>query len=104
MYAVITTGGKQYRVQEGDTLKIESLKDASEGAVVSFNQVLMVGIGDTVKIGKPLIDGCTVEATVLANGRHKKIRIVKFRRRKHHMKWQGHRQNYTEVKITKIEG
>jgi large subunit ribosomal protein L21 len=104
MYAVIITGGKQYRVHEGDTIKIETLKDADEGAVVSFNQVLMVGSGDAVRVGRPILEGGAVEATVVSNGRHKKIRIIKFRRRKHHMKCQGHRQNYTEVKITKILG
>ena len=102
MYAVISTGGKQYRVQQGDTLKVESLLEATEGAVINFNQVLLVGSGEGVKVGKPFVEGCTVEATVLSHGRHKKIRIIKFNRRKHHMKWQGHRQNYTEVKITQI--
>jgi large subunit ribosomal protein L21 len=101
MYAVIMSGGKQYRVQEGDTLKLESLPQ-EVGNVFDFEKVLMVGEGETVKVGKPYIDGCKVAATVVSHGRHKKIRIVKFRRRKHHMKSQGHRQNYTEVTITKI--
>lgn len=102
MYAVIVSGGKQYRVQEGDTLKLESLPE-EVGAEVKFAQVLMVGEGDKVKLGRPYLDGCKVVATVLSQGRGKKIEIVKFRRRKHHEKWQGHRQNYTEVKITQIK-
>lgn len=102
MYAVIFSGGKQYRVQEGDTLKLESLPE-EVGSAISFDKILMVGEGDSVKVGRPYIDGCTVSGTVVSQGRHKKIHIVKFRRRKHHMKWQGHRQNYTEVKITQIQ-
>lgn len=102
MYAVIMSGGKQYRVQEGDTLKLESLPE-DIGATVNFDKILLVGEGDKVKLGLPYLDGCKVSATVLSQGRHKKIHIVKFRRRKHHEKWQGHRQNYTEVKITQIE-
>lgn len=103
MYAVIFSGGKQYRVQEGDVLKIESLPEADEGSTINFDRVLAVGEGSDIKVGKPYLDGCKVSATVVSKGRHKKIRIVKFRRRKHHLKWQGHRQNYTEVKITQIE-
>lgn len=102
MYAVIISGGKQYRVQEGDTLKLESLPEEVGGQVV-FDQVLMVGEGESVKVGKPFLKDGKVAGTVLSQGRHKKIRIVKFRRRKHHMKWQGHRQNFTEVKITQIQ-
>lgn len=102
MYAVIVSGGKQYRVQEGDTLKLESLPEAV-GAEFNFAQVLMIGEGDKIKLGRPYLDGCKVSATVLSQGRGKKIEIVKFRRRKHHEKWQGHRQNYTEVKITQIQ-
>lgn len=102
MYAVILSGGKQYRVQEGDTLKLESLPE-EVGSTFKFEKVLMVGEGDQVKLGLPYLDSCTVSATVLSQGRHKKIEIVKFRRRKHHEKWQGHRQNYTEVKITQIQ-
>lgn len=101
MYAVICSGGKQYRVQEGDTLKLESLPQ-EVGATINFDKILMVGEGDSVKMGRPFIDGCKVSATVVSKGRHKKIHIVKFRRRKHHEKWQGHRQNYIEVKITEI--
>ena len=102
MYAVIFSGGKQYRVQEGDTLKLESLPE-EVGSTVNFDKILMVGEGSDIKVGRPYLDGCKVSATVLSQGRHKKIHIVKFRRRKHHDKWQGHRQNYTEVKITQIE-
>lgn len=102
MYAVILSGGKQYRVQEGDTLKLESLPE-EVGSTVNFDKILMVGEGDSVKVGRPYLDGSKVSATVVSQGRHKKIHIVKFRRRKHHEKWQGHRQNYTEVKITQIE-
>ena len=101
MYAVICSGGKQYRVKEGETIKLESLP-AEIGSEFDFDQVLMVGEGDSVKIGAPLVKGCKVTATVVSQDRHKKVYIVKFRRRKHHEKWQGHRQNYTEVKITKI--
>lgn len=103
MYAVILSGGKQYRVKEGDILKLESLPEEA-GATIQFDKVLMVGEGDKLKIGRPYLEGSTVAATVVSQGRHKKIRIVKFRRRKHHEKWQGHRQNYTEVKITEIKG
>lgn len=101
MYAVIVSGGKQYRVKQGDTLKIETLGQ-EVGQTVHFDKVLLVGEGESVKVGKPYVDGCVVAATVLSEGRHDKIHIVKFRRRKHHMKWMGHRQNYTEVKITQI--
>jgi large subunit ribosomal protein L21 len=101
MYAVIFSGGKQYRVQEGDTLKIETLPEEI-GATVSFDHVLLVGEGSKVKVGSPYVKGCKVSAKVLSQGRHKKIDIVKFRRRKHHEKWQGHRQNFTEVQITQI--
>lgn len=101
MYAVIFSGGKQYRVQEGDTLKLETLP-VEVGSTVDFDKILMVGEGESVKVGHPYLAGGKVSATVLSQGRHKKIHIVKFRRRKHHEKWQGHRQNYTEVKITQI--
>lgn len=101
MYAVIFSGGKQYRVQEGDTLKLESLPN-EVGSTFSFDKVLLIGSGDKIKLGAPYLDGGKVSATVVSQGRHKKIEIVKFRRRKHHEKWQGHRQNYTEVKITQI--
>ena len=103
MYAVIKTGGKQYRVTQGETLRVETL-EASEGDAVEFDHVLMVGEGEDVKIGTPLVDGGKVTATVKAHGRAKKVEIIKFRRRKHHMKKMGHRQNYTEVEITGISG
>src|SRR5579864_2093210 len=102
MYAVIFSGGKQYRVQEGDTLKLETLPEDID-STFNFDKVLMIGEGDQIKLGRPYIDGCKVSATIVSQGRHKKIHIVKFRRRKHHMKRQGHRQNYTEVKILRIE-
>lgn len=101
MYAVILTGGKQYRVEEGDVLKIETLPH-EVGASFDFDKVLMVGVGDDVKVGKPFLSDSKVSATVVSEGRHKKVHIIKFRRRKHHEKWQGHRQNYLEVKISKI--
>lgn len=101
MYAVIKTGGKQYRVAQGDTLKVEKL-DAGEGDSVEFDQVLMVGEGEDVKIGTPYIDGSRVTATVKGHGRGDKVEIIKFRRRKHHMKRAGHRQDYTELEITGI--
>jgi large subunit ribosomal protein L21 len=101
MYAVIKTGGKQYRVAQGDTLKVEKL-DADEGDSVEFDQVLMVGEGADVRIGTPYIDGSRVTATVKGHGRGDKVEIIKFRRRKHHMKRAGHRQDYTELEITGI--
>jgi len=101
MYAVIQTGGKQYRVTEGDILKIEKLT-AEEGASVEFDQVLMVKDGETINIGTPLVKGGKVTATVETQGRGKKVEIIKFRRRKHHMKRQGHRQSFTQIKITGI--
>lgn len=100
MYAVIVSGGKQHRVVEGETLKLEKI-EAATGESVEFDQVLMVG-GDSVKIGTPTLEGAKVTAEVLAQGRHDKVRIMKFNRRKHHMKQAGHRQWYTEVKITSI--
>ncbi|MGB0955038.1 MAG: 50S ribosomal protein L21 [Panacagrimonas sp.] len=103
MYAVIKTGGKQYKVASGDTLKIETLQ-AEVGAEVSFDQVLMLGEGEAVKVGSPLVEGGLVKAEVLAHGRGDKIRIVKHRRRKHYHREQGHRQNFTQVKITDIAG
>lgn len=101
MYAVIKTGGKQYRVAEGDTLKIEDL-NVEVGDSISFDEVLMISKDDKFTVGTPFIKGGVVTAEVLANGRHKKIKIIKFRRRKHHMKRMGHRQNFTQVKITSI--
>ena len=101
MYAVIKTGGKQYRVEEGDVVRIEKIEVAT-GESVDFDQVLLVANGDDVKVGQPMLDGAKVTAEVLEQGRHKKIKIVKFRRRKHSRKQAGHRQWFTEVKITGI--
>ncbi len=100
MYAVIESGGKQHRVIEGETLKLEKI-DVPTGDSVEFDRVLMVG-GDTVKIGTPLVEGGKVTAEVVSHGRHDKIKIVKFNRRKHYRRETGHRQWYTEVKITGI--
>jgi large subunit ribosomal protein L21 len=101
MYAVIQTGGKQYRVARGETLKIESLV-AEAGQQIEFDKVLMVQTDDGLKVGKPYLESGKVTATIKAHGRHPKVRIVKFRRRKHYMKQAGHRQNYTEIQITDI--
>ena len=101
MYAVIKTGGKQYRVEEGDVLKLEQLP-GEVGQEISFLEVLMMAEGETITCGTPLLANAVVKAEVLEHGRHKKIRIIKFRRRKHYMRRQGHRQNYTQVKITAI--
>lgn len=101
MYAVIQTGGKQYRVAPGDRLKVEKIT-AEAGASVELDKVLMVADGENVKVGKPYLDGGVVTATVKTHGRGKKVKIIKFRRRKHHMKRQGHRQWFTELEITGI--
>ena len=101
MYAVIRTGGKQYRVVSGEKLKIEQIP-AEVGAEVTLDQVLMLGQGEAVQIGTPLVTGAAVRATVLSHGRHDKIRIFKMRRRKHSQKHQGHRQNYTEIRVDAI--
>ncbi len=101
MYAVIKTGGKQYRVAAGQKLKIEQIP-ADIGQEISLDQVLSVGEGDQLKIGTPFVSGAVVKATVLAQGRHPKVKIFKMRRRKHYQKRQGHRQNYTEVRIEAI--
>ena len=101
MYAVIKTGGKQYRVSSGDKLKIEKLA-ADVGSEVTFDQVLMVGGEGDIKLGAPVLSGASVKATVLAQGRGEKIHIFKMRRRKHYRKSQGHRQDYTEVQISNI--
>lgn len=103
MYAVIESGGKQHRVVEGETLKLEKI-EVAPGETVEFDKVLMVGEGEGVSIGAPYVEGGKVTAEVIAQGRHKKVKIVKFRRRKHSMKQAGHRQWYTEVKITGIKG
>ena len=101
MYAVVQTGGKQYRVAEGDTIKVEKL-GADEGASVELDKVLMVADGENVTVGAPYVDGGRVIATVKSHGRGKKVKIIKFRRRKHHMKRQGHRQWFTELQVTGI--
>jgi large subunit ribosomal protein L21 len=101
MYAVIESGGKQHRVVEGETLKLEKIEVAT-GETVEFDKVLMVG-GDTIKIGTPLVAGGKVTAEVIAHGRHQKVKIIKFHRRKHYRRETGHRQWFTEVKITGIK-
>ena len=101
MYAIIVTGGKQYRVMKDEVLRVEKI-DAETGANVEINEVLMVGNGDSVTVGAPTVAGAKVTATIKSHGRLDKIRIVKFRRRKHHSKQMGHRQHFTEIKITGI--
>ncbi|GAB5604579.1 50S ribosomal protein L21 [Sideroxyarcus sp. TK5] len=101
MYAVIKTGGKQYRVVQGETLKIETVAGDVGGEIV-LDKVLAVGDGAGIKIGKPMLEGATVKATIISNGRHDKVTIFKMRRRKHYQKHQGHRQNYTEIRIDGI--
>ena len=101
MFAVIKTGGKQYRVSQGDKLRVETL-EADEGASVNLDQILMVGEGDKVTVGAPTVAGASVTAKALSHGRGKKVDIVKFRRRKHYRRQMGHRQNYTELEITGV--
>jgi len=101
MYAIFTTGGKQYRVSQGDVLDIEKL-DVEEGASVDFDNVLMVSNDDAVQIGAPYVEGGKVTATVTKQGRGKKVEIIKFKRRKHHQKRTGHRQYLTTVEITGV--
>jgi large subunit ribosomal protein L21 len=101
MYAVIRTGGKQYKVAAGGKLKVESLP-AEVGSAIEINDVLMVADGDDIKIGAPVLAGASVKATVLSHGRGEKVMIFKMRRRKHYRKTQGHRQNYTEIRIDGI--
>lgn len=101
MYAVIATGGKQYRVEEGQVINLEKL-DGDIGNAVNFDKILMIVDENKVNVGKPYIEGAVVSAEVVEHGRAKKINILKFRRRKHHMKRQGHRQSFTQVKITSI--
>ena len=103
MFAVISTGGKQYRVQEGTVLRVEKLT-ADAGASVDFDQVLMTGEGASVKLGAPFLSGGKVTATIQSHGKGDKVTIVKFRRRKHYKREKTHRQPYTEIKITKIVG
>lgn len=101
MYAIIKTGGKQYRVAAGDKLKVESL-NAEVGSQVTLSEVLAVSDGNELKVGAPFVEGASVTATVVSHGRHDKVRIFKMRRRKHSIKSAGHRQNYTELKIDTI--
>lgn len=102
MYAVVATGGKQYKVQEGDVLRIEKLA-GQVGDQVAFDQVLMVGEGENVRIGQPLIDGASVKASIVEQGKSKKILVFKFKRRKRYRRKQGHRQQFTAIKINAIE-
>ena len=101
MYAVIKTGGKQYRVAPGEKIKIEQIP-ADVGAQIVLDQVLMVSDGDAVQLGNPLVSGAKVSATVIAHGRGAKVKIFKLRRRKHYQRTQGHRQNYTEIRVDSI--
>ncbi|APV50141.1 50S ribosomal protein L21 [Betaproteobacteria bacterium GR16-43] len=101
MYAVIKTGGKQYRVAAGENIKIEQIP-ADVGSQITLDQVLMVGEGESVKVGNPLVAGAKVTATVVSHGRGVKVRIFKMRRRKHYQRTQGHRQNYTEIRVDAI--
>ena len=101
MYAVIKTGGKQYRVTKGETVKIETIP-GDEGSSIVLDKVLVVGEGDKLSVGKPLLTGASVKATIVSHGRGDKVRIFKMRRRKHYQKNQGHRQNYTEIRIDGI--
>jgi len=103
MYAVVKTGGKQYKVTQDEYLKVEKL-EGNEGDTIELDQVLMIADGDKLKIGSPMLDGGKITATILSHGRHKKVEIMKFHRRKHHQKRTGHRQYYTEIKITGING
>lgn len=101
MYAVIKTGGKQYRVASGDKIKVEQIT-ADIGQELTIDQVLAVGNGSDLKIGAPLVSGATVKVKVVSHGKHEKVRIFKLRRRKHYQKHQGHRQQYTELEIGAI--
>ena len=102
-YAIFESGGKQHRVVVGETLKLEKIEFAT-GGTVEFNKVYLVADGADIKIGAPVVEGATVTAEVVSHGRADKVKIIKFRRRKHHLKRQGHRQWFTEVKITAIKG
>ena len=102
MYAILVTGGKQYRVMQGETLRVEKL-EVEAGSEIKFDDILMLGGSDGVKLGDAL-KGATVSAKVIGHGRADKVKIVKFRRRKHHRKQMGHRQHYTEIEITGING
>ena len=100
MYAIIATGGKQYKVSEGDTIRVEKL-DVEANSTYTFDQVLMIG-GDAVKVGNPTVDGASVEASVIGDGKAKKVVVYKYKPKKGYHKKNGHRQQYTEVKIDKI--
>jgi large subunit ribosomal protein L21 len=102
MYAIIKTGGKQYKVQAGEQIRVEGLA-GDVGSSISFGEVLLVGAGDSVKLGAPLLSGASVKATIVSHGRGEKVKIFKMRRRKHYQKTQGHRQSYTEVRIDDIK-
>ena len=102
MHAVIITGGKQYRVKEGDVLRVEKL-GLDEGSKIEFAEILMTSNGEDITVGTPHVKGATVAAEVMSNGRAKKVKIMKFRRRKHSMTQMGHRQSYTEIKIKTIK-
>ena len=102
MYAVLVTGGKQYRVMQGETLRVEK-HEAEAGSEIKFDNILMLGDADGIKLGDD-IKGASIAAKIVSHGRADKIRIVKFRRRKHHRKQMGHRQHYTEIEITGIAG
>ena len=102
MYAVIATGGKQYKVTKGETLRVEKL-DGEEGSTVNLDKVLMIADGDKVSVGTPVLDKASVTATIKSQGRGKKVEIVKFRRRKHSRTQAGHRQSYTEIEVTDIK-
>jgi large subunit ribosomal protein L21 len=102
MYAIMTSGGKQYRVQEGDILRLEKI-DGDVGASVSFDQVLMVSDGEDVQLGQPILEGAAVHAHIVEQDRARKIVVFKFKRRKRYRKKQGHRQPYTAVQIDRIE-
>jgi large subunit ribosomal protein L21 len=102
MYAVFKTGGKQYRASEGDVITVEKI-EAEKGSTVELDQVLMVGEGEDVKVGTPFLEGGKVSATVVEHGRHDKIKVLKFKRRKNYRKQMGHRQYFTQLEITGIE-
>ena len=102
MYAVFKTGGKQYRATTGDIIKVEKI-EAEKGATVELDQVLMVGEGEDVKVGAPYLKGGKVTATIVDHGRHKKIKVIKFKRRKNYRKQMGHRQYFTQIEITGID-
>ena len=101
MYAVIKTGGKQYKVAAGEKIKIEQIA-ADVGQEITIDQVLAIGAGADLQVGTPLVSGAIVKATVVAHGRHDKVHIFKMRRRKHYQKRQGHRQNFTEIEISAV--